>query len=258
MKLYFMLFSLAGSILLYDEKSEGFYMMLFSIMVPTGYFLYRYRMKEYMKRQLLRNSIAQDLHDQIGSTLSSLSVYSKVAKVYQQQHEDDKLIEVLHTIGDTANETIMEMSDIVWAINPKNDQMDSIIHKIEAFAIPLCTARNIKFSFTCDTRVSKLTLEMSARKNLYLILKECLNNAIKHSMCDTLTIDMRLNEYYIETVIVDNGIGYNTNEEAADGLGSREGNGLTNIQSRAKELGARLQIDSRAGEGTRINLVFGL
>jgi signal transduction histidine kinase len=256
MKLYFMLFSLAGSILLYDEKSEGFYMMLFSIMVPTGYFLYRYRMKEFMKRQLLRNSIAQDLHDQIGSTLSSLSVYSKVAKVYQQQNQEEKLIEVLHTIGDTANETIMEMSDIVWAINPKNDQMDSIIQKIEAFAIPLCTARNISFSFTCDSKVSKLTLEMSARKNLYLILKECVNNAIKHSMCDALTIDMRMNEYYIETWIADNGIGYHSDDVAAGRL--REGNGLTNIHSRAKELDARLQIDSRLGQGTRINLVFGL
>jgi len=258
MKLYLMFFSFAGGILLYDEKSEGFYMMLFSVMVATGYFLYHYRMKELMKRQMLRNSIAQDLHDQIGSTLSSLSVYSKVAKVYQQQNQEDKLIEVLQAIGDTANESITEMSDIVWAINPKNDQMDSIIHKIKAFATPLCTARNIAFSFTCDIRVSKLTLEMSARKNLYLILKECVNNAIKHSMGDTLTIAMRWNEHQIETVIADNGIGYHTEVMVAGCPGFREGNGLTNIESRAKELGASLKIDSRIGQGTKISLEFAL
>ncbi|GAA4326627.1 hypothetical protein GCM10023149_29550 [Mucilaginibacter gynuensis] len=219
------------------------------------YLVYRYRINEYLKRQSIRNMIAQDLHDQIGSTLSSIAVYSKVAKVYQLQKEPEKLTEVLTIIGCTASETIVEMADIVWAINPKNDQVSSIIQKIQSYARPLCAAQNIEFTFSCDAKIHKLTLEMSARKNFYLIIKEAITNAIKHSDCSQLNVDIRLHHYVIEMLIEDNGTGFDT---SSDTRSTFEGNGLTNISSRAKELGAELYWNSRPDHGTRISVVFNI
>ncbi|MEN0055483.1 MAG: two-component regulator propeller domain-containing protein [Mucilaginibacter sp.] len=235
-----------------------FYCLLILVIASICYLLYRLRISEFLKRQSIRNGIAQDLHDHIGSTLSSISIYSKVAKIYHQQHKEEKLKEVLHTIGETANETITEMSDIVWTINPKNDHMNNIVQKIQSYAQPLCVAQNIQFTFNYDNKVSKLTLEMATRKNFFLILKETINNAIKHSGCKNLTVDIRLNNYYLELLIQDDGVGFDTNIKHIELSTSRGGNGLTNIKSRAEELGAKLKIKSEVNKGTKISLVFSI
>ncbi|OOQ58902.1 hypothetical protein BC343_07085 [Mucilaginibacter pedocola] len=233
-----------------------FYTLLLIILSAVAYLLYRYRMQEFLKRQSIRNTIAQDLHDQIGSTLSSISIYSKVAKVYQEQQKQDRLKLLLDTINETATDTISEMSDIVWAINPKNDHMSSLVQKIQSFARPLCAAKGIRFAFNCDDRVLQLVLEMSARKNFYLILKESLNNAIKHSGCRTLAVDIRSNKARVEMAINDDGAGFDPLQSATPFCGIREGNGLNNIKARANELGAELQISSESGKGTMISMAF--
>lgn len=235
-----------------------FYTLLVLIIAPVCYLLYRYRINEFLKRQSIRNGIAQDLHDHIGSTLSSISIYSKVAKIYQQQQKEDKLKEVLHTIGETANETITEMSDIVWTINPKNDHMNSIVQKIQSYAQPLCVAQNIHFKFNCDSKVKNLTLEMAARKNFFLILKESLNNAIKHSGCKNLTVNISLSNYYLELHIQDDGIGFDPSLKYAEVPTSRGGNGLVNIKSRADDLNAKLKIESGINKGTQVALAFSI
>jgi ligand-binding sensor domain-containing protein/anti-sigma regulatory factor (Ser/Thr protein kinase) len=235
-----------------------FYLLVIIVIAPVCYFLYRYRINEFMKRQSIRNGIAQDLHDHIGSTLSSISIYSKVAKIYQQQEKADKLSDLLNTIGETANETISEMSDIVWTINPKNDHIDSIVQKIRSYAQPLCVAQNIHFVLNCDNKVLKLTLEMAARKNFFLILKESLNNAIKHSGCKNLTVDIRLTNYDIELQITDDGVGFDPALKYAERPNSTGGNGLVNIKSRADELNARLKIESEIHKGTQVRLVFSI
>jgi two-component sensor histidine kinase len=232
--------------------------LLIIIISPICYFLYRYRINEFLKRQSIRNGIAQDLHDHIGSTLSSISIYSKVAKIYQEQQKDDKLKDLLNIIGETANETISEMSDIVWTINPKNDHMDSIVQKIQSYAQPLCVAQNIQFVLNCDSKILKITLEMAARKNFYLILKESLNNAIKHSGCKNLKVDIRLNNYYIELQIEDDGIGFDPCLKYAERSTTLAGNGLVNVKSRSDELNAEIKIESEINKGTKVSLVFSI
>ncbi|MCR8557348.1 sensor histidine kinase [Mucilaginibacter sp. BJC16-A38] len=222
------------------------------------YLLYRYSINELLKRQAIRNRIARDLHDHVGSTLSSIAIYSKVARIYEQQESREKLKEILGTIEATADETINEMSDIVWAINPLNDQMITIIQKIKAFVQPLCLTKGIQFDFYEDEKVSKLILEMTARKNLFLILKEALNNAIKHSGCKRITLDMRLSRFYLQILITDDGIGFDAGNTGVDEGFMDGGNGLLNINFRAKELGAQLKICSASGEGTKIDLLYNL
>ncbi|SEA78706.1 ligand-binding sensor domain-containing protein [Pedobacter hartonius] len=225
------------------------------IISTIAYFFYRYRVNTLLEQQAIRNGIAQDLHDQIGSTLSSISVYSEVAKIYQGQDKATQLNNILETISHTANEMINDMADIVWAINPKNDNLNSIMVRIENFARPLCKVKNINFTFR---HVAKSQANIAAtwiRKNLYLILKETINNAIKHADCANLDVEVRVVDDMLYARIKDDGIGFVSNADFSyDATGSLGGNGMTNIRLRAEELKAKLVIDSNPGSGTVIQL----
>ena len=224
------------------------------VLLGIGYSIYRYRMNELHKQKMIRNSIAQDLHDQVGSTLSSISIYGKVAKIYQEQNNPDQLNNVLARISDSANEMISEMGDIVWALNSKNDLFKSILDRINSYAQPLCAAKNITFRFDCDQQLLDFNFGMQERKNIYLTIKEALNNSIKHSNGTEVTVRMKIKNRFITLEIFDNGIGFSTDDNK-DGV-KLTGNGLTNIKTRAAELKADIDVISSKETGTNIKLVF--
>lgn len=231
-------------------------MLIVFIVCVIAYFFYQYRVNNLLEQQAIRNGIAQDLHDQIGSTLSSISVYSEVAKIYQGQEKTNQLNNILETISVTANEMINDMADIVWAINPKNDNLNSIIFRIENFARPLCKVKNINFSFQHNSKNQENIATTSIRKNLYLILKETVNNAIKHSECTNLEVALKVANNTIEVLIKDDGIGFDSDADlSAEATGSLGGNGMNNIRLRAEELKAKLSIKSSAFSGTVIQLL---
>ncbi|MBT2560239.1 hypothetical protein J7E50_03255 [Pedobacter sp. ISL-68] len=224
------------------------------LMAGVIYFIYRYRMNILLQQQAIRNGIAQDLHDQIGSTLSSISVYSEVARRYAKGNQRRQMNEVLDTIGVTANEMILEMSDIVWAINPKNDNLSSILQRIRSYAEPLCRAKGINFIFEYDEAFSITNIGMQQRKNLFLILKEAINNAIKHSDCKNLKVHLSQRGSFVELKISDDGKGF---DMEMPGQGNHVmGNGMLNIRNRADQLDATINYQSNPGMGTTIRIVF--
>lgn len=235
-----------------------FYVLVVLGFFSISYFFYCYRIKEILKRQMIRNDIAQDLHDNIGSTLSSISVYSEVARIYQEQSNTAQLATVLNIIGVTSTKMVGEMGDIVWAINPKNDHLGSIVQRIKYYAQPLCMAKNIKFTIHADDRLLGLSLEMQVMKSFFLILKEAINNAIKYAECKNLTVNIQLFHSVVLLKITDDGIGFNREETFDDHSGSLSGNGLLNMQSRAAEIKADLIIHSKIGQGTSIELSFNI
>lgn len=233
-----------------------FSVLMIFITCTIAYFFYQYRVNNLLEQQAIRNGIAQDLHDQIGSTLSSISVYSEVARIYQGQEKANQLNNILETISVTANEMINDMADIVWAINPKNDNLISIISRIESYARPLCNVKNINFSFKHSLKGQENIATTWIRKNLYLILKETINNAIKHSECKNLEVELKVVNDTIEVLIKDNGIGFVSDADySGDVTGSMGGNGMNNIRLRAEELKAKLSISSRPGSGTVVQLL---
>ena len=128
-------------------KTIWFYIVSGLLTIAAILLLYRYRINELIKRQAIRNKIAQDLHDNVGSTLSSISVYSQVAKIYHQQHKENDLQHTLERISATSSEMISELNDTVWAINPRNDNMEVILQRMQSFARPLLASQNIKLHF---------------------------------------------------------------------------------------------------------------
>jgi ligand-binding sensor domain-containing protein/anti-sigma regulatory factor (Ser/Thr protein kinase) len=233
-----------------------FYTAIIIVVCSLIYAFYRYRISELDRRHNIRNQIAQDLHDNIGSTLSSISIYSEVAKIYQQQEKNGQLETVLTTIGDTATEMISEMGDTVWAINPKNDHFGSIVQRVNSYIKPLCAAKSIKFICEVDEKLSNLSLSMAVRKNLFLFLKEVLNNAIKHSGCETLKVSGWLEHSLFILKIEDDGIGFYPETSLAEQTESLSGNGLSNLKNRARELMGVLTIESSPGKGCLVKLAF--
>ncbi|MEP7377503.1 MAG: two-component regulator propeller domain-containing protein, partial [Chitinophagaceae bacterium] len=234
-------------------RSWWFFAIIAAFISLIIYAMYRYRINELLKRQAIRNKIAQDLHDNVGSTLSSISVYSQVAKIYQQQNKMEPLQDTLEKISLTSSEMISEMNDIVWAINPRNDNMATILQRMESFARPLLASQEVKFHFSYDLSVQHQHLEMTKRKNFYLIFKEAVNNALKYSNCKNIWVDINLHHHQLAITVKDDGKGFDIKKVKS--MNTLSGNGVRNMEMRSKEMKGTCKIDS--GEnGTTINLAF--
>jgi two-component system sensor histidine kinase UhpB len=201
-----------------------------------------YRTRQKLKLQTLRNKIASDLHDDVGSTLSSISIFSEIAK-----EQSKEVIPLLDTIGESSRKMLDAMADIVWTINPENDQFEKIILRMRSFAYELLGAKGIDFEFVVDEDVNALKLPMDVRKNLYLIFKEATNNMVKYAGASKAMFAIKGEKDYLSMMIRDNGNGFDINK-------STEGNGIRNMKKRAVEIGARFIIDSAPGSGTTIQL----
>jgi two-component system sensor histidine kinase UhpB len=209
------------------------------------FFIYNnFRTKQKLKLENIRNNIAADLHDDIGSTLNSISLFSEVAK-----KEAGKEIPALKQIGVSSRKIIDAMSDIVWTINPDNDNFENVIERMRSNAYLLLKAAEIDFNFKADESLNTQSLPMHARKNVYLIFKESTNNIVKYSKATRAMFHVTLENKNIKMVIRDNGIGF-------DMANAQMGNGIKNIKRRATEIGGQLTVDSSIGNGTSIELSF--
>ncbi|MGZ5191180.1 MAG: sensor histidine kinase, partial [Flavisolibacter sp.] len=180
---------------------------------------------------------------------------SQVAKIQHAKGNHQVLENILGKIAITSSEMISEMSDIVWAINPRNDSMEKILQRMDSFAKPLLAVKNIQFSFLYPQEVLDVNLEMQKRKNFYLIFKEAVNNSLKYSECSSLSVDIKLKGSQLGLIVQDNGMGF-TKETLDQTSQSLSGNGLRNMEMRAKEMGGECTIESSVGNGTSIYLWF--
>jgi ligand-binding sensor domain-containing protein/anti-sigma regulatory factor (Ser/Thr protein kinase) len=237
-------------------KRWWFYLLCVLLIAGIIYAFYRYRINELVKRQAIRNKIAQDLHDSVGSTLSSISVYSQVAKIYREKKQEAELEKTLEKISDTSGEMISEMNDIVWTINPRNDNTGKIFQRMESFAKPLLQTKGIHFSFVYDDALLTVQLPMEKRKNFYLIFKEAINNVLKYSQCKNLDVAVKLHQHQVSLVVRDDGQGFDTKQLKALASRSLSGNGLNNMKRRAAEMKGECWIESAPGKGTTVHLRF--
>ncbi|MGZ8516862.1 MAG: sensor histidine kinase [Chitinophagaceae bacterium] len=235
-------------------KTWWFYTIVAFLASLIVYTIYRYRINELLKRQAIRNKIAQDLHDNVGSTLSSISVYSQVAKIYKEQNKMEPLQDTLEKISTTSSEMISEMNDIVWAINPRNDNMATILQRMESFARPLLASQEIRFHFSYEMSVQHQHLEMTKRKNFYLTFKEAVNNALKYSGCKNIWVEISLHHHHLLLSVKDDGKGFDTTKAKA--ANTLSGNGVRNMKMRAKEMKGSCTVESEPGKGTTVSLKF--
>jgi len=195
-----------------------------------------------------RSRIATELHDEIGSTLSSISILSDVIT----KEQNITSLRSMQLEIKSNSKTIMEkMDDIIWSLNPRNDSMEKMLVRIRQFASPLFEAKNIDYNFQYDTAVYDIPLPIEKRQQAYLIIKESINNMVKHAACTTATVAAKTIDGKLIFSITDNGKGFDTDTEFP-------GNGLMNMKNRAKNMGADIVFSSVPAVETSITLTVNI
>ena len=210
------------------------------------YFIHRLRVNKLLAVEKLRNRVARDLHDDMGSTLSTINILSSMAKT-KIGTDVAKANEYISKISDNSQRMMDAMDDIVWSIKPSNDSMTKIVARMREFATNVLEAKEIEIDFRVDDAVYDLSLNMEARRDFYLIFKEAVNNAAKYSGASCVTIVLRVEQKLLLMEVKDDGRGFDP--VAADG-----GNGMGNMQKRADAMHAQLQITSSIGAGATVSI----
>lgn len=228
-----------------------FKFLILSSLVAILIFYFYQRDQQRIQVQNLRNNLSKDLHDELGSTLSSISIFSESASRIGGSQSNQ-----FEQIGIRVREAMDNISDMVWAIKPQNDSMPSIIRRMKLFAAEILEPLNIKFEFKISEAVLSMKLISERRKDFYLIFKEAINNAAKYSHAKTIEITLEIKKRELQLSIKDNGIGFNYIDMAKSNENSRNGNGLFNMKARADTLKGKLSIQSSPNMGTIIDLAI--
>lgn len=194
--------------------------------------------------QHIRNKIARDLHDDIGSTLSSISILSGLAL---REKDTDQTLGAMSEIKASSISLMEKMDDIVWSINPRNDTLENLLMRVRHFATTLFEARGIEYKIIIEDPLDQVRLPMDFRQHIYLILKEAINNLIKYSEATEAGIRVGCHQQVLTLSVWDNGQGFDTDL-------SFSGNGLLSMKNRAALMQAELVIRSGRGQGTEIIL----
>ena len=197
------------------------------------------KMKELQK---IRSQIATDLHDDIGTGLSQIAIMSEVI-ARRIPSENNSVVESLREIATASRELVDSMSDIVWSVNPNKDDTENLIQRMRRFANAFLDGRDIEFRFHVSGNDFDRKLPRDVRRHLFLVFKEAITNALRHSCCTSLEISIQIEKKQMIISITDNGKGF-------DPLNQTLGNGIGNMRMRMKEVKGNLQIISRKGQGT--------
>lgn len=214
-----------------------------------GLIYFRNRKKLEQQRALMeeRSRISRELHDDVGSTLSSIRMMSEIAKIKLGNQSSDAK-QTLERISDNTHEMQDKMGDLVWALSSYNEGMDKVIVRIRKYAGEITDAKNVELIFENDD-FSKSILPVIVRQNVYLIAKEAINNAMKYSLCSTLKIKIKTEDRKLVVTVEDNGKGFDNSIE-------QEGNGMRTMKKRADEIKGELKIISEIGRGTKVSLIL--
>lgn len=226
------------------QRRYSMYMLVAALVISfiiAGNIIRTRRVKQFQK---MRNRIADDLHDDIGSTLSSIGIMSELAKA-----KSSGASALLASIVESTIAIQENMSDIVWAVNPKNDRFENVLLRMSLYASEILNARDMELEFSSDTSLSTVRISMEQRKNFYLFFKEAINNAAKYSEAKTVCVCIAQKRHHIEMSIKDDGKGF-------DARKIYSGNGMSTLQKRGSELAADFKIDSFPNEGTLVMLKF--
>ncbi|HEY0347624.1 MAG TPA: two-component regulator propeller domain-containing protein [Pyrinomonadaceae bacterium] len=230
--------------------------MILSCSVPLLSFVYyravrrqeRRRAREARFRELerVRQRIASDLHDDLGSSLTQISLWSEVVQ-QRLHHESEGVTKPLALIATSSRELIDTMSDIVWAINPQKDHLSDLVQRMRSLASDLFAASGTQFIFNAPPAGQNLSLGANLRREIFLIFKEALNNIVRHAAAQRVRIDLSVDQRQLFLQISDNGKGFNVADE-------KEGHGLLSMKSRSRDIGAKFGFTSVAGEGSTVTL----
>ena len=199
-----------------------------------------------------RSRLARELHDDIGSSMSSVRIYADVV-LNEMDKNPEKAKKIIQKQSNEIAQINENISDLIWAIYSKNEKFSNLLERMREFAFNINSAKGIQFDFDISQELSDITLTADARKNMLLIFKEFANNSLKYAQANQINIIITINEenkqiYYC---LCDNGVGFN-----ADAV--KRGNGIYSFEKRAEDLKSSYNYESIIGNGTKLELRFNL
>lgn len=182
----------------------------------------------------VRKRIATDLHDDIGSSLTRISLLSEVAQ-RQSAVGTPRPDGPLAVVAGLSRELVDSMSDIVWAINPERDSLGDLMQRMRRFASDVFSAKGIEFQFVLPESERELKLGANLRRELFLIFKEGVNNAVRHSGCTEARVELHVDSASLLLKLIDNGHGFDVVEKS-------NGHGLSSMRARTEGLGGKFEV----------------
>ncbi len=201
------------------------------------FFFHQFRIKQKLHVERLRTKIASDLHDEVGSSLTRISIY---ADMLSSGADDGERNPYLENIRNISREVVSTMSDIVWSIDNRSDTLGDLVLRMKDFALQFLTPNNIDVKFSIQNLDEKIVLSPQLKQNLYLIYKESLHNVVKHAEAHQVLVEIQNTTSEFSLIIADDGKGYDIHTVS-------QGNGLRSMQRRAKDIHATISMEHAQG-----------
>ncbi len=218
------------------------YFMYTILITGILYIAFKIRVNQILKVERMRTRIANDLHDDVSATLTGISLF---AEAVQRDKDPKKKSYFMSRISESAGDAKENITDIVWAINPENDQWEEFLVKCRRYASDLMESKGIEYTLHIADQIPG-KLKMDVRQHLWMVFKEMLTNVVRHSQAERVDVILDVEDGVLKLIVQDNGIGINKEKES--------GNGLLNIQKRADKLKAKLLLETDKEFGTRWRL----
>jgi signal transduction histidine kinase/ligand-binding sensor domain-containing protein len=205
-----------------------------------------------------RTRIAKDIHDDLGASLTRITMLSQSARGEAQLPEP--VTNNLDRIFATARELTRAMDEIVWAVNPRHDRLDSLANYLSRFAQEYLSVAEIRCRLDVPLQLPSLPVSAEIRHNLFLAFKEVLHNVVKHASANETRMELKLDPSGLILSVVDNGRGFDVGREHFPSRTDRiaPGNGLLNMKRRLTEIGGACEICSQPGQGTTVTFTVPL
>jgi ligand-binding sensor domain-containing protein/two-component sensor histidine kinase len=226
-------------------QTVWFYALVLLVMGSIFYALYRFRLRQVMRTEQVRSEISKNLHDEVGSALTNISLSTLLAQ--KQITKQDSVKRILERIYQDSQSISEALREIVWSIDPKIDTAGEAFPRMLRYASELLEAKNMELRAEFSPGIEDLKLSMEQRRDLYLIFKEAVNNLAKYSNATQVMINFHIVDNTLVMRVADNGTGFDTNVPYTS-------NGLKNMQERAHSHRWKLTIESGPGKGTTITV----
>jgi signal transduction histidine kinase len=197
-----------------------------------------------------RNRISADMHDDLGSELTNIIILSRIA-TSQLGLNGDKAVPI-QKIDAAATGVISKMNEIIWALNPANDSLEGLANYLQRFVNDFLDLHDLGGRMTRPENLPDIPLKSAFRRNVFLIVKEFMQNINKHAQATRVELHMSVGLTELSIEITDDGVGFDQEKLPGDG------NGLRNMIKRAEDVGGTATIKSSPGKGSSINLVVPL
>lgn len=202
-----------------------------------------------------RERIGRDLHDDLGAGLTQIMLQSSLAR----RESPEQMQADLAQISENASDLVRAMDEILWAINPENDTLDDLVSYLVQYVQEFLTAAKLRCRLDLPPETPAVAVSAETRHNLFLAIKEGLNNVAKHSKATEVLFQLKLDADVFTFVIQDNGTGFAPGAAATEAPGQHRiasGYGMTNLARRMEQIGGKCSITSESGKGTKVELTI--